>query len=103
MRYPDGQEIRIGDLIWWDEGHHVGYVNEIRSETCSKESNFIVIGRHPFRADYHGYADGETQFFEHELVDDGIGRLSDVSARNLNGPNKLLSKQLTHHTYHDIL
>lgn len=27
MQYPSGQEVRVGDLIWWDEGHHVGFVN----------------------------------------------------------------------------
>jgi hypothetical protein len=32
MRYPEGQEIRVGDLVWWDEGACVGHVQWIWDE-----------------------------------------------------------------------
>ena len=29
MKYPDGQSVKIGDLIWWDEGTAIGRVARI--------------------------------------------------------------------------
>lgn len=29
MKYLDGNEVRLHDLIWWNEGQCVGYVSEI--------------------------------------------------------------------------
>ncbi len=29
MRYPDGVIVKVGDVIWWDEGASVGKVAEI--------------------------------------------------------------------------
>lgn len=26
MKYPSGEEVKIGDLIWWDEGTEIGRV-----------------------------------------------------------------------------
>jgi hypothetical protein len=38
MEYPDGSEIRIGDLVWWDEGAQVGRVAYLVSDADQMKS-----------------------------------------------------------------
>ena len=83
MNYPDGQPVKIGDLVWWDGGHYVGFVNSINPPDDCTNSNFVVIGRHPFRRDYPGYALGETRFAEIEFSDEGIGLLTETERAEL--------------------
>lgn len=80
MTYPDGSQIHVGDLIWWDEGHCVGYVQAIAESREDYESweldspHIFVSNRHPFDpslATSIGVAYGASF-----LEDDGIGPLS---------------------------
>ncbi len=78
MKYPDGSTIKIGDLIWWDEGYCVGYVQavaESRAELGSwgfDKPHILVSNIHPFDpASHTGVAYGESF-----LTDDGIGLLT---------------------------
>ena len=35
MKYPDGSTVRLGDLVWWDEGNSIGRIigiNETKEE-----------------------------------------------------------------------
>jgi len=80
MTYPDGLQIHVGDLIWWDEGHCVGYVQAIAESREDYESwgldspHIFVCNRHPFDpalATSSGVAYGASF-----LEDEGIGPLS---------------------------
>lgn len=78
MKYPEGQSIKIGDLVWWDEGACVGHIQVIAESKEDYESwglsepHIFVDNDHPFDssigigiAHNHGY-----------LEDEGIGLLN---------------------------
>ena len=78
MQYPDGSMIQIGDLIWWDEGFCVGYVQAIEESKTEYESwgqnepHIFVSNNHPFDATTHS----GVAYPESSLADDGIARLN---------------------------
>lgn len=41
MRYPDGSTVKLGDLVWWDEGNSVGRIIDIH-ETKEQCANWGV-------------------------------------------------------------
>jgi len=77
MKYPDGSTIEVGDLVWWNGGSCVGFVQRIAEssndyEEWGLESPHIFINTdHPFDQSVTGIA-----YPEHTLADDGIGRLT---------------------------
>jgi hypothetical protein len=78
MKYPNGSMIQFGDLIWWDEGHCVGYVQVIAESNSEYESwgldapHIFVSNNHPFDAALlTGVAHDEACF-----KDEGIGPLT---------------------------
>ena len=54
MKYPDGQEIQVGDLIWWNGGDATGYVQSmLESEEEFRaweldEPHLFLENHHPF-------------------------------------------------------
>lgn len=54
MKYPEGQNIKIGDLVWWDEGVCVGHIQVIAESKEDYESwglsepHIFVDNDHPF-------------------------------------------------------
>jgi len=83
MHYPDGTSVQAGDLIWWDEGNCVGFVQEI-IETEADQCKWgiaqphISIGGHPYRPAATGFVTCAESLF----ADEGIGRLTaDVCAQ----------------------
>ena len=75
MNYPNGTPIQCGDLIWWNEGRGIGFVQMVvESETEYSEMNLeephlFIQALHPF--------DPEAPLFvaypEHSLRDEEIG------------------------------
>ncbi len=84
MLYPDGTSVQAGDLIWWDEGHCVGFVQEvIETETDRRKWGlahpYISIGGHPYKPAAPGFVVCAASDF----VDEGIGRLIDDDSVHL--------------------
>lgn len=54
MNYPGGTTIRVGDLVWWNEGECVGYVQMVADTRAEYERwgltspHMFVSNRHPF-------------------------------------------------------
>lgn len=54
MKYPNGEEIKVGDLIWWNEGEATGYVQSIivseqeLREWDLDEPHLFLANIHPF-------------------------------------------------------
>lgn len=78
MNYPDGSIVRVGDLVWWNEGCCLGHVQSIAEtkeayEAWGLDSPFIAISNEqPFNpANTMGVVYDETDF-----KDDGIGLLN---------------------------
>lgn len=85
MRYPDGSTIRTGDLIWWNGGSCVGYVQAV----LDREEEFEAWGlAHPhlFLSNNHPYDSGETSGISYHqdcLSDEGIGLLTTQESADL--------------------
>lgn len=85
MNYPDGSPVRVGDLVWWNGGACVGYVQGIAEspkehETWGLDSPHIFLSNHhPFDPSIgSGIAYPETCF-----TGEGIGLLSDEEKGSL--------------------
>jgi hypothetical protein len=83
MTYPDGSAIGIGDLVWWDEGHCVGYVQVIAEDDYESWGltvpSVFLANRHPFdRSLGTGVAYNQASF-----EDEGIGLLSPQEVKAL--------------------
>lgn len=79
MNYPDGKKIQAGDLVWWNEGDCVGFVQLVADSRSEYESwglgspHIFVSNRHPFDpAMRTGVAHNGAC-----LEDEGIGLLSE--------------------------
>ncbi|MGB6220934.1 hypothetical protein [Haloferula sp.] len=98
MRYPkqyalgdDPEEVRVGDLIWWNEGVCVGFVEEVMEDQGDferwglDEPSIALTNLHPFEAN-------EAKHKQHigsvmsgctvvhsldDLEDEGVGLLSE--------------------------
>jgi len=80
MTYPDGSQIQVGDLIWWDEGLCVGYVQAI-AESREEYGSWGLDSPHIFVSDRHPFdpslaTSGGIGYPASLLEDDGIGSLS---------------------------
>jgi hypothetical protein len=84
MHYPDGSSVKAGDLIWWDEGHCIGFVQAV-IETEANQRKWglrqphISIGGHLYRPGAPGFIMCPASDF----ADEGIGRLTDVECAQL--------------------
>jgi len=105
MKYPDGSIIQVGDLIWWNEGYCVGYVQviaESKEEYDSwglDEPHVFVSNVHPFNSTIQsGVAEPESS-----LADEGIGLLTTEERVRLeqaaNLAHQLLSADFKYSTY----
>lgn len=89
MKYPDGSELNVGDLIWWNEGNCVGYIQTIAEK--KKESEFWGCDHpHVFFTNIHPFDPliiGGVAHDEFVFEDEGIGKLT-------NEEKKLFEKAL---------
>jgi hypothetical protein len=78
MKYPDGSMIQVGDLIWWDEGLCVGYVQVI-AESKSDYAAWGLQAPHIFVSNTHPFDStllSGVSYPETCLKDEGIGLLT---------------------------
>lgn len=73
MKYPDGSEMSVGELIWWDECRCLGHIQHI-AETAEeldawglKEPHAFFGNHHPFDPDVIGVA-YPPKSFEDEVI-----------------------------------
>ena len=77
MYYPDGIKIKISDLIWWNEGICVGFVQEIIKTKQDLETwglitpSLAVSNLHPFNLN-----NPLTIVDESDIAGEGIGLLT---------------------------
>lgn len=95
MKYPDGNTVHVGDLIWWNEGESLGYVHEIYDDGIDlgdviyNEPTMSISNRHPFDPTSYG---GILQV-ESQLEDEGVGKLEPEEKIRFNSAiNKALEK-----------
>lgn len=78
MKYPDGSHVHVGDLIWWNEGNCVGYVQSVAESQTDYETwgldepGIFVSNYHPFDRSNPSGVFYPTDSFE----DEGIGTLT---------------------------
>ena len=78
MKYPDGSTIQVGDLIWWDEGNCVGFVQVIAESKVDYE-NWGLNAPHIFISNTHPFDAALLTGVAHDLAclkDEGIGLLT---------------------------
>src|SRR4051812_37227185 len=78
MQYRDGSPIRVGDLIWWDEGCCVGHVQAV-AESPEEYAAWGLDSPHVFVSNSHPFDPSVTSGVAYPatlLEDDGIGPLS---------------------------
>ena len=78
MKYPDGTTIRVGDLVWWDEGYFVGYVQVI-AESEDEYEGWGLDTPHIFVSSVHPFDPTMLIGVGHPescLADEGIGLLT---------------------------
>jgi len=96
MRYPkiyspdpEPEEIRGGDLVWWNEGVCVGFVENLiedegdRSDYGLDQPGIAFTNLHPFEANQFTNG-GSTVYPEGMLEDEGVGLLSQHERSELN-------------------
>ncbi|MGC9944729.1 MAG: hypothetical protein ABSE48_23145 [Verrucomicrobiota bacterium] len=77
MKYPDGSTIQVGDLIWWDEGLCIGYVQAI-AESKEEYASWGLDTPHIFVLNSHPFDPAIASGVAHDeacLKDEGIGLL----------------------------
>ncbi|MEC5127053.1 hypothetical protein VSU19_09850 [Verrucomicrobiales bacterium BCK34] len=105
MKYPkpyvlgkEPDDVRVGDLIWWNEGVCIGFVEEVMEERADYESwgldepSIALTNLHPFEANKAKHqqhigcvtSGGTVVHALNELEDEGIGLLSDHERSELN-------------------
>ena len=105
MKYPEGQIVRVGDLIWWNEGVCLGHVQEIiESQSDIKSWGFsqphiMVDNNHPLDSTL----DGVVAYGLSDFEDEGIGLLTEEELLMLeaavNSAKKVSKTDLTSHNY----
>jgi hypothetical protein len=105
MKYPEGQDIKVGDLIWWEEGVFVGHIQVIAESKDDYES-WGLTEPHIFVANNHPFDPSIKTGVAHEfscLEDEGIGLLSieEISKLNVarNSAIQIASSDFTKHNY----
>ncbi|MCB1098683.1 MAG: hypothetical protein KDN22_24135 [Verrucomicrobiae bacterium] len=78
MKFPSGEIIRKGEMIWWDEGARIGVVHEVLEEKEELEAwgledpHIVLSGSLPYSPDDKGYISYPLSSF----VDEGIEMLT---------------------------
>ena len=83
MNYPDDTPIQVGDLVWWDEGTCVGFVQWIWDEARDGDYSWantegpplFIANRHPYTPSHEGFNSGVLHD-EPCLADEGVGLLN---------------------------
>lgn len=77
MEYPDGAPIRVGDLVWWNEGRNIGFVQSI-VESMEECEQWGLAGPHIFFADRHPFDPAVTgiAYPVSSLADEGVSQLT---------------------------
>ena len=97
MNYPDGTMMQAGDLVWWNEGVCVGYIEEVMdtqdawtrwglSEPSYAVSNLHPVGACSTKHKQHvgGVRTGGTVVYpETHIKDDGLGLLDNKEREEL--------------------
>ena len=74
MKYPDGEQISLGDHIWWNEGSSIGFVHEIiespgdQAEWNFDQPHILLSGFHPHNPGGPGYVAYPRSDFEDEGI-----------------------------------
>ena len=77
MKYPDGSPINVGDLVWWNEGSCVGYVQVI-AESEAEYVGWGLDSPHVFLSNIHPFSPGSNigvAYPEACLKDEGVAPL----------------------------
>lgn len=90
MTYPDGTRIQVGDLVWFDEGARVGFVQWIWEEARDGDFSWaqtegpplFIANRHPYSPSSEGFGSGELHD-EPCLADEGVGLLDAAELEEL--------------------
>lgn len=85
MKYPDGTTIRVGDLIWWNEGECVGYIQVI-AESENEYRRWGLDTPHIFLSNNHPFDPTMligVAYPESSMADDGIGLLTEQERSEL--------------------
>jgi hypothetical protein len=90
MNYPDGTPIQVGDLVWWNEGACVGFIQWIWEESRDGDYSWantdgsprFIGGRHPYTPSEEGFNSGALHD-EPCLADEGVGLLNAAELEEL--------------------
>ena len=85
MNYPDGIQMKRGDLVWWNEGGCVGYVQSI-AETPEEYTAWGLDGPHAFLAAAHPYDPTQESGVAYPpgcFEDEAIGLMTEDEAAEL--------------------
>ncbi|RYD85622.1 MAG: hypothetical protein EOP84_01950 [Verrucomicrobiaceae bacterium] len=85
MKYPDGKVIHVGDLIWWNEGSCIGFIQSI-AESKREYEAWGLDRPHLFLSMIHPFDPNEKSGIAHDetcLVDEAIGLLTEAEALDL--------------------
>ena len=79
MKYPDGTDIKVRDLIWWSEGTLVGHVQEIAEseeefQSWGLDEPALFVGN---RLPYDPASEGASYAPRH-LEGEGVGKLNEA-------------------------
>ena len=106
MKYPDGSMIQFGDLIWWNEGHCVGYVQVI-AESKEEHVGWGLEQPHVFVSNVHPFnptIQSGVAYPESCLAEEGIGLLTPEERVQLDEAaaqaHQLVGADLKYSTYH---
>jgi hypothetical protein len=83
MNYPDGTPIQVGDLVWWDEGACVGFIQWIWDEARDGDYTWantagpplFIANRHPYTPSHDAVSAGVLHD-ELCLAGEGVGLLN---------------------------
>ncbi|MEK7951791.1 hypothetical protein [Luteolibacter soli] len=90
MNYPVGTPIQAGDLVWWDEGACVGFIQWIWDEARDGDYSWaktdgpplFIANRHPYTPSHEGFGSGMLHD-ESCLAGEGIGLLNEDELEEL--------------------
>lgn len=85
MKYPDGNVICVGDLIWWNEGSCIGFIQSV-AESKEEYESWGLDCPHLFLSMIHPFDPSEKSGIAHDeacLADEAIGLLTKAEAHDL--------------------
>ena len=85
MNYPNGGEIKVGDLIWWNDGYAIAYVQSLL-EAEEELSEWGLDEPHLFLANIHPFDPTSVAgigYPQSILGEDGVRLLTDAEKEQL--------------------